>query len=83
MCRKWVVCRTLLFVSLLWAVAGSASVSFRTAVGYGVGSNLMFVAQGDFNADGKSELVVINVGDPRAATSTSSRLEGIPNKFRD
>jgi hypothetical protein len=43
----------------------------------------MFVAQGDFNADGKPELVVINVGDPRAATSTSSRLEGIPNKFRD
>lgn len=63
MSKKWFVCRTSLFVALLCAAAGSASVSFRTAVAYPVGNNPAFVAQGDFNADGKPDLVVVNAGD--------------------
>ena len=66
MSAKWVVYRTLLFVTLLCAAAGSASVSFRGRRRLSSWDHPVFVAQGDFNADGKSDLVMVNVGDPNA-----------------
>jgi len=48
---------------LLYAAAGSASVSLRAPVSYPVGTNPRTVAVGDFNGDGKPDLAVIDVGD--------------------
>ena len=77
MFRKRLVCRRLLFVTLLCAAAGSASVS---ALPIELGTTRC--GQGDFNGDGESDLVVVNVGGPRAPTSISSRPGGIPKRFK-
>jgi hypothetical protein len=55
--------RTLLVGILLCAAAGSASVSFRAPLSYPVGTNPRTAAVGDFNADGKPDIAVVDVGD--------------------
>jgi len=76
--------RTLLFGVLLCSAAGSASVSFRPAITYQVGSKPAFVAAGDFNGDGKVDLAVMNAGIPmrmtREASAFWSVMETAPSK---
>src|SRR5215472_1573514 len=54
-------------VLLLWALcpaAIAATIGFKPAISYPVGTAPLVVAAGDFNGDGKLDLAVANSGDP-------------------
>jgi FG-GAP-like repeat/FG-GAP repeat len=57
---------TLLLVFSLSNPANAATVGFKAAVNYAVGTAPRAVAFGDFNGDGKMDLAVANNGDPTA-----------------
>jgi hypothetical protein len=60
----------LLFLLLL-NISASATVAFKTAVTYPVGTTPRAVAAGDFNGDGKVDLVVANAGNAGAGDDGS------------
>jgi hypothetical protein len=51
--------------------SAAATVSFQPQRSYAVGTNPKAVAVGDFNHDGKRDLVVVNYGDPTANNNGS------------
>jgi VCBS repeat protein len=57
-----------IFVVILAARTGlnAASIGFKPAQNYTVGTNPKAIAVGDFNHDGKRDLAVVNYGDPTA-----------------
>ncbi len=58
--------RILLFLSVLSSFARAGTLSFRPALTYSVGTAPNDVATGDFNGDGKTDLVVADFGDANA-----------------
>lgn len=57
---------TLLLLLSISNPADAATVGFRSAVSYPVGTDPRAVSVGDFNGDGKRDLAVANHGDPNA-----------------
>jgi len=68
--RAFLIVRWLLPFSLSYT-AGAVTVKFQQAVTYQVGTTPLAIASGDFNGDGKVDLVVANVGTPGAGDDGS------------
>ena len=58
---------TPLVLFLICHLAIAATVRFQPPQTYPVGTNPQAIATGDFNGDGKTDLVVVNYGDPTAS----------------
>jgi hypothetical protein len=61
--QKRMLAMSLLFLFSLTNPAGAATIGFKPAVNYPVGTAPRAVAPGDFNDDGKTDLAVANSGD--------------------
>ncbi len=55
---------SVLFAIFSVSVAAHGSAKFKAAVSYAVGTKPSAAAVGDFNGDGKRDIVVVNSGDP-------------------
>src|ERR1700746_1116005 len=63
-CLAFLVVTLLLPFSLSYA-AGAATVAFKPAVTFQGGTAPVAVAAGDFNGDGKMDLAIAAIGDPK------------------
>ena len=61
--QKPILLRLLEFLVLVSSCANGATVAFKPAATYPVGTAPIAVASGDFNADGKTDLAIANFGD--------------------
>ena len=64
--QKPILLRLLEFLALVSSCANGATVAFKPAATYPVGTAPIAVASGDFNADGKTDLAIANFGDANA-----------------
>src|SRR5215472_10889265 len=60
--ERWLVASLLALFSLGHS-ATSATIGFKPAVSYSVGTHPVAVATGDFDGDGKADLAIVNNGD--------------------